>query len=164
MDIAVRASVPAAGHGSAPRRPRVGVVKFASCDGCQLTILDLEDHLLEIADRFEIVEFAEATSRRSSGPFDILMVEGSISTPEQVVEIARLRAEARLLVTIGACATAGGIQALRTAAEHEAFRTAVYPVPAYVDLPTRPSPWRTSCRSMPSCGAVPSTLDSCSNF
>ncbi len=133
MDVAVRAAVPAAGHGATPRRPRVGVVKFASCDGCQLTILDLEDHLLEIADRFEIVEFAEATSLRSSGPFDVLIVEGSISTPEQVVEIARLRAEARLLVTIGACATAGGIQALRTAAEHEAFRAAVYPVPAYVD-------------------------------
>jgi coenzyme F420-reducing hydrogenase gamma subunit len=98
-----------------------------------LTILDVEDHLLEIAERFEIVEFAEATSRRSSGPFDVLLVEGSISTPEQAVEIARLRAETRLLVTIGACATAGGIQALRTAAEHEAFRAAVYPVPAYVD-------------------------------
>ena len=141
MDVAVRASAAAAtagtdaGHGRAMahRRPRVGVVKFASCDGCQLTILDVEDHLLEIAERFEIVEFAEATSRRSSGPFDVLLVEGSISTPEQAVEIARLRAEAKLLVVIGACATAGGIQALRTAAEHESFRAAVYPVPAYVD-------------------------------
>jgi coenzyme F420-reducing hydrogenase gamma subunit len=115
------------------RRPRVGVVKLASCDGCQLTMLDLEDELLDIADRFEIVEFAEATSRRSSGPFDILFVEGSISTPEQAVEIVRLRAATRVLVTIGACATAGGIQALRTAAEHEAFRAAVYPAPSFVD-------------------------------
>jgi len=114
-------------------RPRVGVVKLASCDGCQLTILDLEDQLLDLAERFEFVEFAEATSRRSSGPFDILFVEGSISTPDQAVEIVRLRAVTRVLVTIGACATAGGIQALRTAAEHEAFRAAVYPAPAYVD-------------------------------
>ncbi|HET9680466.1 MAG TPA: hypothetical protein VFP19_00390, partial [Candidatus Limnocylindrales bacterium] len=114
-------------------RPRVGVVKFASCDGCQLTILDLEDELLTLAERFEFVEFAEATSRRSSGPFDVLLVEGSISTPEQAVDIVRLRAAAKTLVTIGACATAGGIQALRTAAEHEAFRAAVYPVPSYVD-------------------------------
>ncbi len=133
MDVGVRATVPSPARNRSPRRPRVGVVKFASCDGCQLTILDLEDRLLEIAERFEIVEFAEATSRRSSGPFDILLVEGSISTPNQVVEIARLRAEAGLLVTIGACATVGGIQALRTAAGHEAFRAAVYPVPAYVD-------------------------------
>jgi coenzyme F420-reducing hydrogenase gamma subunit len=114
-------------------RPRVGVVKFASCDGCQLTILDLEDELLALTDRFEFVEFAEATSRRSSGPFDVLFVEGSISTPEQAVEIVRLRAQTKLLVTIGACATAGGIQALRTAAEHEAFRAAVYPAPSFVD-------------------------------
>ncbi|MES2210287.1 MAG: oxidoreductase [Chloroflexota bacterium] len=132
MDVGVRAAVPGPARGRSTRRARVGVVKFASCDGCQLTILDLEDRLLEIAERFEIVEFAEATSRRSSGPFDILLVEGSISTADQVVEIARLRAEAGLLVTIGACATVGGIQALRTAAEHEAFRAAVYPVPAYV--------------------------------
>ena len=115
------------------RRPRVGVVKFASCDGCQLTILDLEDELLELTERFDFIEFAEATSRRSSGPFDILFVEGSISTPEQAAEIVRLRAAATTLVTIGACATAGGIQALRTATEHEAFRAAVYPVPAYVE-------------------------------
>lgn len=114
-------------------RPRVGVIKLASCDGCQLTILDLEDELLALTDRFEFVEFAEATSRRSSGPFDVLFVEGSISTPEQAVEIARLRAATKVLVTIGACATAGGIQALRTAAEHESFRQAVYPVPAFVD-------------------------------
>jgi sulfhydrogenase subunit delta len=121
------------GRAGAVHRPRVAVVKLASCDGCQLTLLDLEDELLDIADRFDIVEFAEATSRRSSGPFDVLFVEGSISTPEQAVEIVRLRAASRVLVTIGACATAGGIQALRTAAEHEAFRAAVYPAPAFVD-------------------------------
>lgn len=128
-------ALPAPGEArvAARARPRVGVVKFASCDGCQLTILDLEDELLALTDRFEFVEFAEATSRRSSGPFDVLFVEGSISTPEQAVEIVRLRAATKLLVTIGACATAGGIQALRTAAEHEAFRAAVYPAPSFVD-------------------------------
>jgi sulfhydrogenase subunit delta len=130
------ATVPATartGRPAATDRPRVGVVKFASCDGCQLTILDLEDQLLALTDRFEFVEFAEATSRRSSGPFDVLFVEGSISTPEQATEIVRLRAATRSLVVIGACATAGGIQALRTAAEHEAFRAAVYPAPAFVE-------------------------------
>ena len=114
-------------------RPRLGVVKFASCDGCQLTLLDLEDQLLDVAERFEIVEFAEATSRRSKGPFDILLVEGSISTPEQAEEIVRLRREATLLVTIGACATAGGIQALRNLADHDAFRRAVYPRPGLIE-------------------------------
>ena len=117
----------------APHRPRIGVVKFASCDGCQLTLLDLEDELLAIAEKVDLVEFAEATSRRSSGPFDVLFVEGSISTPEQVEEIARLRAESRKLVVIGACATAGGIQAIRNWFDHDEMRAAVYPEPAYVE-------------------------------
>jgi coenzyme F420-reducing hydrogenase gamma subunit len=115
------------------RRPRVGVVKFASCDGCQLTLLDLEDELLAIADRIDLVEFAEATSRRSAGPYDLLFVEGSISTVEQAEEIVRLRSVSRLLVTIGACATAGGIQAIRNWLDHDEVRAAVYPEPAYVD-------------------------------
>jgi sulfhydrogenase subunit delta len=114
------------------KRPRVGVVKLASCDGCQLTLLDLEDELLSIAGRFELVEFPEATSRRSEGPYDVLLVEGSVSTPEQAAEIVRLRAQSRLLVTIGACASAGGIQALRNWADEPAWRAAVYPTPEYV--------------------------------
>src|SRR6187397_1791405 len=94
-------------------KPRVGVVKLASCDGCQLTLLDLQDQLLPLTERFELIEFPEATSLRSEGPYDVLLVEGSVSTPEQLEEIVQLRARTRLLVTIGACATAGGVQALR---------------------------------------------------
>ena len=118
---------------SGPSRPRIGVIKLASCDGCQLTLLDLEDELLAIAEKVDIVEFAEATSRRSSGPFDVLFVEGSVSTEEQAEEIARLRAVTRQLVTIGACATAGGIQALRNWMDHEEVRLTVYPDPSLVE-------------------------------
>ncbi|MDQ1323083.1 MAG: Oxidoreductase [Chloroflexota bacterium] len=114
-------------------RLRVGVVKMASCDGCQLTILDLEDELLAIGERFDIVEFPEASSLRSHGPFDVLLVEGSISTPDQAAEIVELRAKARLLVTIGACASYGGIQALRNWSDHDVFRAAVYAHPEFVD-------------------------------
>ena len=122
---------------AAKRRPRVGVVKFSSCDGCQLTLLDMEDELLAIAERFDIVEFAEATSNRSHGPFDILLVEGSVSTPEQAEEIVQLRRQAATLVAIGACATSGGIQALRNLGDHDAFRNAVYPRPEWIEaLPT----------------------------
>jgi sulfhydrogenase subunit delta len=111
------------------RRPRVGVVKLASCDGCQLTLLDMEDELLPITERFELVEFPEATSRRSDGPYDVLLVEGSVSTPEQLEEIVQLRSRTTTLVTIGACATAGGIQALRNWADEPAWRASVYPSP-----------------------------------
>jgi coenzyme F420-reducing hydrogenase gamma subunit len=114
-------------------KPRLGVVKFASCDGCQLTLLDLEDELLAITDRVEVVEFPEATTARSPGPYDLLLVEGSVSTPEQAHEIVELRRQAGKLVTIGACATAGGIQALRNVADHDAWRAAIYPEPAWIE-------------------------------
>jgi sulfhydrogenase subunit delta len=114
-------------------RLRVGIVKMASCDGCQLTLLDLEEELLGITERFEIIEFPEASSTRSAGPYDLLLVEGSISTPDQAAEIVELRKQAKRLVTIGACANHGGIQALRNWSDHEVFRSAVYAHPEYVD-------------------------------
>lgn len=114
-------------------RLRVGIVKMASCDGCQLTLLDLEEELLDIAARFEIVEFPEASSLRSAGPYDVLLVEGSVSTPDQAAEIIELRKQAKRLVTIGACASYGGIQALRNWSDHDAFRAAVYPHPEFVE-------------------------------
>lgn len=114
-------------------RLRVGVVKMASCDGCQLSLLDLEDELLLLADRVDILEFPEASSLRSTGPFDVLLVEGSVSTPDQAEEIQELRRQAKLLVTIGACANYGGIQALRNWSDHDEFRAAVYPRPEYIE-------------------------------
>ncbi|MFV2063687.1 MAG: oxidoreductase [Chloroflexota bacterium] len=117
---------------------RVGIVKFASCDGCQLAFLALGPVLLDLGAKYSIVEFAEASSNRSpDGPFDILFVEGSISTDEQLHHIRHLRARAELLVTIGACATSGGIQALRAWAGNDggidSFIDAVYATPDFVD-------------------------------
>ena len=57
-------------------KPRLGVFKFASCDGCQLTVLDCEDELLTLADRVEIGYFLEAVSRPLEGEFDVALVEG----------------------------------------------------------------------------------------
>jgi coenzyme F420-reducing hydrogenase gamma subunit len=125
---------------TAGRLPRVGVVKMASCDGCQLTLLDLEDELLAIGARFDLVEFPEATSRRSLGPFDVLLVEGSISTPEQAEQIVELREKSKLLVTIGACATAGGIQALRNWGNEPEWRASVYPSPDDIESLALASP------------------------
>jgi coenzyme F420-reducing hydrogenase gamma subunit len=114
-------------------RPRVAVFKMASCDGCQLQLLDAEDALLELAGAVDIVNFAEATRRGEPGPYDIALVEGSISTQRQVEEAIAIRAASRFLITIGACATSGGIQALRNGsalAEHVRY---VYPTPSYID-------------------------------
>lgn len=127
---------------AAPARPTVGIVKFASCDGCQLSLLDLEDELLDVVGRFDIVEFPEASSSRSAGPYDVLLVEGAISTEDQRREITELRTRAKTLVTIGACASYGGIQALRNWMDHDAVRAAVYAHPEYIDSLATATPVR----------------------
>ncbi|MCH0539668.1 oxidoreductase [Streptomyces sp. MUM 203J] len=114
-------------------RPRLGVFKFASCDGCQLTLLDCEDELLAIAGEVDIAHFLEGSSAVAPGPYDLSLVEGSITTPDDAERIRRVRAESRRLVTIGACATAGGIQALRNFADVEEFTRTVYATPRYID-------------------------------
>ena len=113
-------------------RPRLAVWKFASCDGCQLTLLDCEDELLSLARQLDIASFAEASRRMLRGPYDLSLVEGSITTPADAERVQRVRHLSRHLVTIGACATAGGIQALRNFADVREFAAAVYPNPEYV--------------------------------
>jgi sulfhydrogenase subunit delta len=118
-----------AGHVS---RPKLAVWKFASCDGCQLTLLDCEDELLALAERVQIAHFTEASSTDIEGPYDVSLVEGSVTTPEDAGRIQQVRAQSRTLITIGACATTGGIQALRNFADIADFRAAVYAHPEYV--------------------------------
>ncbi|MEV6140214.1 oxidoreductase [Nocardia sp. NPDC051990] len=112
--------------------PTLAVWKFASCDGCQLTLLDCEDELLTLAGRIHITHFTEASSAVEPGPYDVSLVEGSITTPEDVRRIADIRAQSRILVTIGACATHGGIQALRNFADVAEFTSVVYASPEYI--------------------------------
>lgn len=113
--------------------PRLAVIKFASCDGCQLTLLDCEDELLALGQVVQFAHFAEASSDLSEGPYDITLVEGSITTKHDMERIVRLRQMSRYLVTIGACATSGGIQALKNFADHQDFLKAVYARPEYID-------------------------------
>jgi coenzyme F420-reducing hydrogenase gamma subunit len=115
------------------RKPRLAVWKFASCDGCQLTLLDCEDELLAVAAEIEIAHFREASSAVSGGPYDLSLVEGSIATATDVERIHEVRRLSKRLVTIGACATAGGIQALRNFRDIEELRAVVYARPEYVD-------------------------------
>jgi coenzyme F420-reducing hydrogenase gamma subunit len=114
-------------------KPRLAVFKFASCDGCQLTLLDAEDELLLVADRIEIAYFLEARSQQLAGPYDIGLVEGSITTAHDAERIREIRRQCRYLVTIGACATAGGIQSLRNWADVKEFVQQVYATPEYIN-------------------------------
>jgi sulfhydrogenase subunit delta len=124
----------------AKRKPKLAVWKFASCDGCQLTLLDCEDHLLAIAGEMEIANFAEASRAIVKGPYDLSLVEGSITTPHDAERIHRIRRASKYLVTIGACATSGGIQALRNFKDVKEFTRIVYATPAYVETLNKSTP------------------------
>jgi coenzyme F420-reducing hydrogenase gamma subunit len=113
--------------------PTLAVWKFASCDGCQLTLLDCEDELLALAGQVRITHFLEASSEALPGPYDLSLVEGSITTAADAARIRQVREQSEVLVTIGACATSGGIQALRNFADFDEFRAAVYASPQYID-------------------------------
>ena len=111
--------------------PTLAVWKFASCDGCQLTLLNCEDELLAIAGAIQIANFTEASRQVLPGPYDVSIVEGSITTPSDAARIREVREKSRFLITIGACATAGGVQALRNFGDDLA--PVVYASPQYID-------------------------------
>lgn len=115
------------------KRPKLAVWKFSSCDGCQLSLLDCEDELLAVAEAVEIAYFLEATRVEVRGPYDVSLVEGSIGTPHDAERIRKIRAQSKVLITIGACATAGGIQALRNFRDVNGFVRAVYARPDFID-------------------------------
>ena len=114
-------------------KPKLAVWKFASCDGCQLTLLDCEDELLDIVGLIDIAYFPEATRREVGGPYDLSLVEGSVTTAHDARRIKEIRAQSTTLVSIGACATAGGIQALKNFADVDEYITSVYAYPEYID-------------------------------
>jgi sulfhydrogenase subunit delta len=115
-----------------PRKPTLAVWKFASCDGCQLSLLDCEDELLALAGEVEIAYFLEARRATAKGPYDLSLVEGSVTTAHDAKRIQQVRRSSRKLVTIGACATAGGVQALRNFADVKDFTSIVYASPEYI--------------------------------
>ena len=113
-------------------KPRLAVHKLSSCDGCQLALLNAGESLLALAERFDIVHFAEAGVIDEIAHADVALVEGSVSTPEERQRIRAIRARSGWLVPIGACATAGGPQALRNHADGDMWVASVYPQPRHI--------------------------------
>jgi coenzyme F420-reducing hydrogenase gamma subunit len=114
-------------------KPKLAVWKFASCDGCQLSLLDCEDELLAVAGAVDIAYFPEATRGVLRGPYDVSLVEGSVTTLHDAERLKDVRKRSRFLITIGACATAGGIQALRNFKDVRDFTNIVYARPDYIE-------------------------------
>jgi len=115
------------------KKPKLAVWKFSSCDGCQLSLLDCEDELLALADAIEIANFPEASRAVVKGPYDLSLVEGSITTPHDAERMHQVRRASKSLITIGACATAGGIQALRNFKDVKDFINIVYANPKFIE-------------------------------
>ncbi len=113
-------------------KPKLAVWKFSSCDGCQLTLLDCEDELLTVCGAVDVAYFVEASREMLPGPYDVSLVEGSITTPHEAELIQEVRALSRYLVSIGACATAGGIQSLKNFANVDDYINTVYAHPEYI--------------------------------
>ena len=124
----------------AGRKPKLAVWKFASCDGCQLSLLDCEDELLSVAGQVDIAYFLEASSATLAGPYDLSLVEGSVTTPGDAERVLRVRRASRFLITIGACAVTGGIQALRNSSDVKDYVAAVYASPEYIATLERSTP------------------------
>ncbi|MEZ5453171.1 MAG: sulfhydrogenase subunit delta [Thiothrix sp.] len=114
-------------------KPTVAVHKFSSCDGCQLAFLNAGEALLQLAERVDILHFAEAGMLDEQAQVDIAFVEGSVNTRHDEERIRQVRANSRYLITIGACATAGGVQALRNIHDHGGWHQAIYAHPEYLD-------------------------------
>jgi sulfhydrogenase subunit delta len=124
----------------AAAKPKLAVWKFSSCDGCQLSLLDCEDELLAVAGAVQIANFAEASRNVQKGPYDISLVEGSITTAHDAERIHAVRRQSKILITIGACATAGGIQALRNFKDVRDFTSIVYANPRYIETLGKSTP------------------------
>jgi sulfhydrogenase subunit delta len=114
-------------------KPKLAVFKFTSCDGCQVALLNLEDELLDLASCLTFACFHEATSTEIEPPYDVTLIEGSITTASDRERLRRIREQSKYLVALGACATSGGIQSLRNWAELGDYRDAVYPPNADLD-------------------------------
>lgn len=86
-----------------------------------------------MASAVRISHFLEASSTVLPGPYDVSLVEGSITTSGDAQRIRQVREQSKVLVTIGACATSGGVQALRNGTDVAEFQSVVYASPLYVD-------------------------------
>ncbi len=115
-------------------KPSVAVHKFSSCDGCQLALLNMGEALVTLAERVDIKHFAEAGVLDEDAEVDIAFIEGSVVTAHDMERIQEIRKRSKYLITMGACATSGGIQALKNLADDPAsWVGAIYSNPEFID-------------------------------
>ncbi|MBN2123312.1 MAG: NADH:ubiquinone oxidoreductase [Deltaproteobacteria bacterium] len=120
-------------------KPKVAFFDFASCEGCQLQVVNLEEDLLKVLGAVDVVSFREAMKEHSDD-YDIAFVEGSITRRSDEARLKDIRKNAKILVALGSCAALGGINCIKNFQELETVRKFVYGENAlsYETYPTRP--------------------------
>ena len=120
-------------------KPKIAVFAFTSCEGCSLMILNLEDEMLDLLGKVELVNFREAIDERRDD-FDIAIIDGAITMEHEVHELKEIRARAKVLIAMGACAVQGGLYYLKNYHDPEFASKYVYGDKAgcFVSLPVRP--------------------------
>ena len=123
-------------------KPRVAIHKFSSCDGCQLAFLNAGEELLTLSTLVDIAHFAEAGALDEDAMVNISFIEGSVSTPDDAARLKKIRDNSNYVVTMGACATSGGLQALRNMADSNSWTSAIYAKPEYINTLDSSTPVR----------------------
>ncbi|MGA2193371.1 MAG: NADH:ubiquinone oxidoreductase, partial [Nitrospirota bacterium] len=120
-------------------KPKAAVFAFTSCEGCSLMILNLEDELLGLLDKIELVNFREAMDVKRDD-YDIAIIDGTVTTEHEVEELKAIRDKAKVLIAMGACAVQGGLYYLKNYHDPEETARYVYGDMAghFKTLPVRP--------------------------
>ncbi len=106
-------------------KPRVAIFDFACCEGCQLQIVNMEEEILDLISLVDPVTWREAMTEESE-EYDIALIEGSITRPEDEERLKKIREKATILVALGACATIGGVNKLKNNFDLEDVKKCVY--------------------------------------
>jgi coenzyme F420-reducing hydrogenase gamma subunit len=106
-------------------KPKVAVFDFASCEGCELQIVNLEEDLLGLLEHVDVVSFREAMKEHSDD-YDIAFIEGGLVRKSDEERLKNIREHAKILVACGMCAITGGVNAMKNSKDPVEVRKAVY--------------------------------------
>ena len=106
-------------------KARVAFFDFASCEGCQLQIANLEEEVLDLIEIVDVVSFREVMKEHSD-EYDIAVIEGSIMRPMDEERLRKIRSRSKILVAFGACACIGGVNKIRNQWSPDEVKKEVY--------------------------------------
>jgi len=122
--------------GIEPKKPRIAVFDFTSCEGCELQLANGEETLVEFLGSIDIINFREISSLRGDD-YDIAMIEGAITRTDEINRLLRIRDKTETLIALGSCACFGGVNKLKNAFDLNEANREVYGDSPKETLPAR---------------------------